>query len=118
MDQTNSMTLHAWSRPSYVTGTIFCGSQGEATDAAIKRVNEDTCDEYRHLFYIAHKELHNCKLQFLFKGSTSTLESGMPGELLHFCFLFFFIPKNPKGKQNVEEKGSLCNLLIFFFESP
>lgn len=57
------------------------------------------CGEYRHLVYIAHKELHNCKLPFLFKGSTNTLESGMPGELLHFCFVFFlFYSKKHKGK--------------------
>ncbi len=41
MDQAYSMTLHAWSTPSYVTRTctIYCGnqSQGEATDAAVMR---------------------------------------------------------------------------------
>lgn len=68
------------------------------------------------IFYIAHKELHNCKLLFLFKGSTNTLDSGMPGEL-HFLFCFIFYSKNTKGKEKVEEKGSLCNLLIFFFKS-
>jgi len=116
------VTLHAWSTP---TGscTIFYGSQsqGGATDAAVMRVQMYTCGEYRHLVYIAHKELHNCKLPFLFKGSTNTLESGMPGELLHFCifvFLFQKKKKNTKGKQRVEEKGSLCDLLIFFSKSP
>ncbi len=42
IDQFYSMTLHAWSPPSYVTIAcpIFCGSQsqGEATDAAVMRV--------------------------------------------------------------------------------
>lgn len=33
-------------------------------------------------------------------------------------FVFDFIPKNTKGKLNVEEEGSLCNLSIFFSESP
>ncbi len=72
-------------------------------------VNEDTCGEHRHLVYIAHKELHNCKLTFLFKGSTNTLKSGMPGELLHFCFcggffrvFFLLFQKNTKGKQKVD----------------
>ncbi len=100
IDQFYSMTLHAWSPPSYVT--IACpilwkpesrrGYRCSCYESS--NVNEDTCGEHRHLVYIAHKELHNCKLPFLFKGSTNTLKSGMLGELVHLCFcfsVFFFL---------------------------
>lgn len=80
-------------------------------------VNEYTCGEYRHLVYIAHKELHNCKLPFLFKGSTNTLESGMPGELLHFCIFFFpFYSKKHKGKTKGWRERQLVRLVDFLLQ--
>ncbi len=83
-------------------------------------VNEDTCGEHRHLVYIAHKELHNCKLPFLFKGSTNTLKSGMPGEIVAFLFLllsfFFFYSKKHKGTTKGRRERQLVRHVDFLLQ--
>lgn len=121
MDQAYSMTLHAWSTPSG-TCTIFCGShsQGGATDAAVMRVQMLMSIHVVSIGILFTLHIKSCIIvNYRFYLKVQPILQNL--ECLVSCCIFYFyflFQKNTKGKQKVEEKGSSCDLLIFFSKSP